>query len=193
MLRRQWTGLLAFVAMLVLMAGMAQVIEPGWFKVWIDSRAAQMVVGRIVPSLWGLAYELVPEGWLWVGGAASSLLLLGFVWVWWRCRALEHLPTVLALAVIVGQAIAPFLWTYDQVLLLLPYTVALVASGARRQRIVWWTALGLWAVVFPWVLYVISNIRQRTTVNALLSLALLLILVALKWPTIRQGDNPNPA
>jgi hypothetical protein len=188
-LRRQWVGLLTFSATLVLMVGVSQVVEPGWISDWLNSRAEQVVVGRIVPSLWGLAYDLVPDAWLWVGGAASGLLLLGFIWAWWRCRTVECLPTMLALAVVVGQAVAPFLWTYDQVLLLLPYTVALAASGERRQRIIWRAALGLWAVVLPWILYAVTNVRQRTTVNALLPLALLAILVALEWRTIAQGTD----
>jgi len=185
-LRRQWIGLLTFGATLALMAGVSQVIEPGWIGGWLNARAEQIGVGRIVPSLWGLAHDLVPDAWQWVGGAASGLLLLGFAWAWWRYRAVEYLPTMLALAVSVGQAIAPFLWTYDQVLLLLPYTVALAASGERRQRILWRVALGVWVVVLPWILYAVANIRQRTTTNALLPLALLVILVVLKWRTITQ-------
>lgn len=186
--RRQWIGLLAFCVTLGLMAGLAQVVEPEWISGWLASRAEQVVVGRIVPSLWGLAYDLALGAWLWVGGAASGLLLLGFVWAWWHCRAVEGLPTMLALAVVVGQAIVPFLWTYDQVLLLLPYTMALASSGERRQRIAWQVALGLWAVVLPWILYAVANIRQRVTANALLPLALLVLLVVLKWRTM--GRDP---
>ncbi|MDY7041260.1 MAG: glycosyltransferase family 87 protein, partial [Chloroflexota bacterium] len=188
-LRRQWTGPLSFGATLVLMVGGAQIMEPGWIGGWLDSRAEQVVVGRIVPSLWGLAYDLGAEAWLWVGGAASGFLLLGFVWAWWRCRSVKCLPVVVALAVIVGQAISPFLWTYDQVLLLLPYTVALAVAGQRRWHVAWRAVLGLWAVALPWLLYEATNMRQRSTLNALLPLVLLAVLVTLEWRAIVQGTH----
>jgi hypothetical protein len=186
LLRRRWAAVLGFVGMFAAMFGFSWVLSPGWTTSWLADRGEQMVSSQLVPSVWGVAHDLWPSGWLFLGGLASIVLLAWLGYVWRRCRHSQSLEGLFTFTVVVGQLVAPFMWVYDQVLLILPLMAAFAWSETRPRRVAWWTVLGLWTVVLPGMLYVLANVRGRATANALLPFVLLCLLAFLLQRSHRE-------
>jgi len=179
--RRRWRGVAGFVVVFVTMAAASWLVAPGWVGDWLGERRQQMAVSRIVPSVWGLAHDVSPDFGPTLAGIVCAALLIWLGVLWWRERHADHLALLLALTVVVGQLVAPFLWVYDQTLLLFPFLVGMAHVARRQGRVAWWSALCLWAVVLPYILYALANFRNRATANALLPLILLGILTGSSW------------
>ena len=179
LLRRRWAGVLGFAGTFAVMLNVTWLLSPGWIGSWLSDRGEQMVSSQLVPSVWGVAHDLWPSGWLFLGGAACIVLLAWLGTVWRRCHRSHSLGGLITMAIVVGQLVAPFMWVYDQVLLLLPLMAAFAWSEAHPRQGVWWTVLGLWAVGLPGALYVLANVRGRATANALLPFVLMCLLAFL--------------
>jgi hypothetical protein len=134
-----------------------------------------------------LAHELGGEQ-LWPASAtwASGLFYLGLFLFLWKQRERDWVFS-LALAVIASTFLAPYLWAYEQVVLLFPTVVALNWGLASKQgaRWVWWAGWWFTTVVLGWLLFYAAQRRGVDTWSALMPLASLGYL-ALAWRAWRQ-------
>jgi hypothetical protein len=185
MIDHRWMVGLGLVATLTCMLVASLLLVPGWVGVWLADREGQWGSSRWVPTVWGLAHDVSPDLWLWLGGLASAVLLGGMVAMWWRHRRSGELGPLLAITVAVGLLVLPFTWVYDQALLLLAFVVAMGKAVARRNRVLWWAVLCGWGVVLPYALYALSNVRGRETANAFLPISMLCIVIGLSWEARR--------
>jgi hypothetical protein len=188
--RRRWAGIAGFALLVAAMVGASRLLIPGWFGDWTRDRAHHVRSSRAVPSLWGVAYDLLPRYGLALAGMACVALLAWLVTLWWRHRQDDQAGLVLAITVIVGQLVSPYLWVYDQALLLFAFIVGMACLQARPGRTIWRAILCGWAVALPYLLYVWANLRGRATGNALLPLALAGVLLSMSW---RQLYPPTGA
>ena len=122
--QKRWTALWGTLVsgIFVLIAGL--IYNPAWVvQYWHvgGNKLAETFGGS--PTVWGLAALICRNHstcTLTLGGLAALLVLLGFFWTVLRSRATLQPVTVLALAVTVTLLVAPYTWTYDQLLLILP-------------------------------------------------------------------------
>jgi hypothetical protein len=89
------------------------------------------------PTVWGLGALFShnqPSGTFLFGVLAAMGIMLGFLWTVFHFRATLEPVSVLALAVSVTLLIAPYTWTYDQLLLILPITAVTLAMDGVGIR-----------------------------------------------------------
>ena len=162
------------------------IVFPHWLAAWSAnvaperlSRSASLTVALrdVIGSPLGLviAYALIGVG---------ALLAL-------RARGRDK---QLALWTALSIAGAPYLWSYDQLLLLVPLALAAGAlEGRRAARAVALTGVGALLVVSP-LLYALAVARHRESFSAFLPLALfaLLAFVLLRDGATQQVDRREP-
>jgi hypothetical protein len=188
-LRRRWMAIMGFALFAVIMAGASELLVPGWFGDWARDRAQQVVASRAAPSVWGIAHDVLPRSWVPLGGTASIFSLVWLATLWWRHRQSDQIGFLLAMTVIVGQFVTPFLWVYDQTVLLFPFVVGMACVQARPRRMIWTAVFCWWAMVLPYLLYAWANLRDRATGNVLLPVALAGILLSLSWRTLHPPER----
>lgn len=183
---RRWRfvagSLLAGAALLLV----SLTVAPRWPLEWLAELERQR--GRASPQLataWGLAADLTGTA-LW--GAALVVALAAAVWAIARADALRG-PTLTGITLSLSLFAAPYVWSYDFLVLALPWSVTLArisrAEGARRVALL----LGLVACasLLPWALYAIAFPRGKETLSALVPAATALLLAATVAGT-RQRD-----
>ena len=162
-------------------------ILPAWLAEWLAPVGALQASNRSRANVWGL----VPSDARWEGWVLMGLVLVVFA-IWWRVRR----PPVAAL---VGGALAvscfgaPYIWSYDQLVLAITVAAA-IAAVARAEARVRATALVLLAlawVALPWFLYALAFSRGEESLNGLVPLALGAALVLLDR-LARSEAEPSP-
>jgi hypothetical protein len=151
------------------------VLRPGWLTEWAANAAALQASHGSNATGWTL-HRVLP------GGPAIDLaseLALVAVWaLWWRERR-PALPLAVAAAVPVSLFVAPHGWSYDQLHLLVPLTVAvaLVAPRDVAHRTRWMVAFaGL--VALSWLLYAVAFERGGEEWSAVTPVLFFAALVA---------------
>ena len=162
-------------------------ILPGWPFQWL-SIAGKAQVACVNPTLWGLAYEWWGQQ-LWPASAigAGGTLYLGLLLFFCKQRREDWLFS-LGLAVAASIFLAPYLWNYEQTVLLFPTIIALYwgLRSKRGPRWVWWAGWWFTTAVLSWVLLFFAHRRGVDTWSAFLPLAALGYLL-LAWQARRVG------
>lgn len=170
---RRWRALAGLLVSLGLGALATFALFPDFLSAWQGAllRKVGGVAARM-PTVWGISADLfgaTPLGTL----SALGMLVLVTAWgMWlsarWRGRALELVSALLIGSVIVS----PYLWNYDQVVLLAPLTVALarLAQRARNGLLIVGLLGALDALAFG--LLVVASLRVADTFSLALPLAI---------------------
>ena len=137
-IQKRWMAIFGTLAsgIFIFIAGL--IANPEWIsQYWqIGSNKLAGTFGGS-PTVWGLGALISHNqstGTLLFGGLAAMFVLLGFFWAVIRSRTTPEPLSVLALAVTVTLLIAPYTWTYDQLLLILPITVMILAMDRMGVR-----------------------------------------------------------
>lgn len=156
--------------------------RPEWIAAWVVS-AGRLPGTTPQANLWGLATgEWRPIGWL-VGAA----LLVGFT-SWWRARRPAFIP-LMGAALALSLFVAPYAWSYDQVLLLVPLLVLVgwtLQTGARG-RVIGFGLLTLFTAV-SWWLHLASFARGN---EVLIGVMPLVVFVAVILTSLLVVDAPT--
>jgi hypothetical protein len=145
-IRKHWSGLIGIIAsgLLIMVSGL--IYQPNWVtEYWSvgSNKLAQTFGGS--PTVWGLS-ALVCHGHnsciLPFGGIAALLLVAGLFLVIIRHKDLEPVKVV-ALTVAVTLLTTPYTWTYDQLLLIIPIALIVLALDKTGRR------LAIAAAFFP--------------------------------------------
>lgn len=161
----------------------ALALRPGWYVEWLGSAVALASSPRSNATVWTLDRVTgLPAG---SGLAAAVLVTAAFVV--WFVRVRPPLALAFAAAIPVSLAVAPYGWSYDQLLLLVPIAFALAATSRLAARGI----VALVATVVPWSLYVLAFRRGGEELSVITSVLVFLMLVL---PACRRtGDDPrNP-
>lgn len=183
---RARTFLVGATAALLVLFALSLPVRPGWPLEWLrELFGRQIGHATEYATAWGIgAHDL---GSLAAGGVLVAIVVTTCVWS--ARDALHDRVTLLALAVPLSLFATPYAWSYDFVVLLLPWAFVLArserSSPARRTLLRW----GLIAVASPlgWILYLLAFSRGTETLSALLSaLTALLVSVAARAPQTAQ-------
>ncbi len=107
------------------------------------------------------------------GGLAALFILIGFFWTVFRFRQALRPVSVLALAVTVTLLIAPYTWTYDQLLLILPITTLTLAMHQMGVRFPLTAVLFLGLDLLALVLLYFDTVLQVEILNAVIPAVIL--------------------
>lgn len=175
--RRDWQGLLG----LGLGGGgpiaVSWLLRPSWIVRWLGV-SGKTSVAFGTPTLWGLAFDwLGPERWVLLGTLA--VVLVSAVTLLLVVRRREQWLLGIGVAVCSSLLVTPYLWNYDQLLLLVPALVALCRGRERRalRVAVWFVVL----LVIPWGLFLIANVRKFDPLSALVTLMVAVYLCVAYW------------
>ncbi|HZQ05893.1 MAG TPA: glycosyltransferase family 87 protein [Anaerolineae bacterium] len=132
-LNRQWRGIAGLGAGIACLFGASLLLFPNFFIDWqtVALNKVGGVSGRM-PTIWGVAYDIGnPFGLEFVIAGALLLVLVGLnLWIVWRMSKRDALE-ILAVCAVFSVSLAPYLWTYDLILLILPLTVAAIRLDQR--------------------------------------------------------------
>jgi hypothetical protein len=154
-------------------------LRPGWPGEWLAELVGRRVrVSGLLSTAWGLSADLF-------GSWAVALVLIA-VLVLGIALIVGHVPGHLAFAAIalpVSLFVSPYAWSYDQLVLVLPWAlviaIAVRARGVARSALL--VATAVVAGLLPWSLYAIAFTRGLETLNAIVpALTALLVAVAVR-------------
>ena len=159
-------------------AGMAVVtvaLAPGWPGEWLAEVAGRRLgVAALLPTAWGLSADLFGTVL-----AAPVLIVLVVALSIALARGRTTPVGLAAIALAISVFAAPHAWSYDHLVLVLPWalTLAIAERSSGRRRIALLLATAGVASLLPWVLYAIAFARGGETLNAVVP-ALTALLVA---------------
>ena len=185
--KRQWHAIAGIGVAAVVMLGVSFLIEPNWLQGMLSVGNEKIFrTFGYHPVVWGLTFMncgLEPVcGWTW-GGVAALLAVGGTVWGLWRNRNVDAPALSFSLLLSLALWLAPYLWAYDQALLVLPI-LSIAGLGIARQWPYLLTAtITILFSAFALILLAISIRVGNDAFGSLLSAGTLFVLAFSKWPT----------
>ena len=163
--RRHWQAIAGGAAGSFLLLAASWLVQPGWLFEWFKVRSkAEWVF--ITPTIWGLSWELTPTWWPLLGLGLAILVTGALGWLIFTDEQLGA-TEVVSLAIATSVLITPYIWIYEQLLLLIPLLLIFTRS---RQRAL---ATGIWLLmvfVLPWLMLWIGRQRGAGTVTFVMPL-----------------------
>jgi hypothetical protein len=155
LIRLRWTAILGMIISTVGLVCLGWLIDPKWIGKYL-SVGNQMLVRSFgyTPTVWGACAGACKAGLncILVAGASISaaLLIISLVILLTRRNSLS--PTEAAcLAVPISAIITPYIWVYDQVILLLP--ILLIVAGMTQRGYSYILTAGLMPLVSLFALF----------------------------------------
>lgn len=170
MLNRRWRALFGLALSLGVSAMAGFTLFPGFVQDWQVVAATKVGgVAARMPTVWGLSADLFGVSPLATGSAVALIVLtvgasVVLVVRWKEERALALMGALLIPALLV----TPYLWNYDQALLLVPFLIALIRLDQRG--VPFWT-IALLPFVLDGVAIIllgIASLRVRDSLSALM-------------------------
>jgi hypothetical protein len=187
---RRWYALIGLIISSSAGALATIVLFPSFVQDW--QVAVVTKVGGVatrMPTIWGLTADLFGASPLATASAALlsvlALALCGFIILRWHaCRALELVSVLLIFSLLV----TPYLWNYDQILLVLPFLVALIRIDQRETSYGVTVIFLLFALdLIAFVFFIIASIRLEDTQSALLPVLVGVVF----WSAMRRQDSKS--
>ena len=161
-------------------------VRPAWPLEWLrELFGRQIGHATEYATAWGIgAHDL---GSLAAGGALAAAVTI--VCLWLAGRALRDRVTLLALAIPLSLFATPYAWSYDFVVLVLPWAFVLARSErlAPSRRRLLRTGLLLVASPLGWILYLLAFSRGTETLSAAIP-----ALTALLVSAAARGAESGP-
>ena len=131
LLNKKWVALGGTLVSGIFLLICGLIYNPSWVTQYLhvgSTKLSQTFGGS--PTVWGLG-ALISHNQitttLIIGSLAALVILFGFFWAILHSHAILRPLSVLALAVSVTLLVTPYTWTYDQLLLILPFSVVILA------------------------------------------------------------------
>ena len=146
-------------------------LRPGWIGEFLVSLRGLASAPEARASLFGALLSYGALAW-----AIAAIVLAGVLA--WELRARPPLALVIAVAVPVSLIVAPYIWSYDHVVLLVSVAVAIatVASAPAAIRVTILALLAITGVVLPWTLYWIAFRRGDEAWSVAVPIAVLVVV-----------------
>lgn len=175
---RDRRAIIGLAAPLLAASAISLAISPSWVIEWVAASVGpRLRVAELLPTAWGLSADVVGTPWL----APVLIALLVAAIVAPARRRLVKGVELFAVSLAVGLFSAPHAWSYDFLVLALPWAIALAAayrtSGMVRAALLGSTiAVGS---VLPWLLYAFAQSRGGEPLSAVIpALSALLVAVS---------------
>ena len=156
-------------------------LRPGWYTEWLGSAVGLAASPRSNATVWTLDRVAGLPSW---SGPAVAALVIGAFAIWFA-RVRPPVATAFVVAIPVSLAVAPYGWSYDQLLLLVPIGVALAAIGGLAGR----ALIALVATVLPWSLYVLAFRRGGEELSVITPVLVFALLVGILGTERRRSAS----
>lgn len=190
-LRGRTRPLIGAALMAASLLGVSLVLRPTWPAGWLDEIGGRRLgYAGLLPSAWGLSNDLF-------GSITWAPALIGLA-VLVVAAIVRHRPlgpiTFAALALPLSLFAMPHIWSYDFLVLALPWGAALALAdrlaGSRRTVMVAMTVLV--ASLIPWSLFAVGISRGQENWSALVPVAAaLLVAVAHRLSNVKIISEPS--
>ena len=172
----------------LVLIGIAFVLQPGWLEDWLPELAER--AGSLAPrlaTLWGFAADVFGDpAW----GIPLAVAILIATWLALRGAPVRPVDAI-AIGIALSLALAPHAWSYDHLLLTVPWSLALAAAlraSAGRRAMLLGGVVGS-ASLLPWALYALAFTRGGETLSVVVPLAALgAVVLAIR--TTAVSDEP---
>jgi hypothetical protein len=173
--QKRYRSILAMVVMGIILLAAGFLQNPHWVSAYwgIGSNKLAETFGGS-PTVWGLGALISHNqisATLIIGCLAGLLVLFGFFRALMPSHATLRPVSVLALAVCVTLLVTPYTWTYDQLLLILPLTMAILAMDRMGMRFVVTATVFLGIDLLAVILLIFDTLMQVEILNVLVPLA----------------------
>jgi len=193
--RKYYQGFIGMLLAFIMMAVMACVYNPNWIWEYFEVlKSKQAQTFGYTPTIWGLAafvsqFNLSTT--LLTGSFITLPLLVMYIIIVTKLKGITPLEAV-SFSVIIALLITPYLWPYDQIILVFPIVV-IMATVRKVTNLYLRSALVFLIVdIVGFLLYWISIKIQMENLNSILSL-LVLGIYALILFQYRTFSNDQPA
>jgi hypothetical protein len=182
-LRRRWRFVGASAAAALGLAGLTQLLRPGWIFEFVGASTS---LSGFIPdraTIWNLAGS-------WTLAIVMIALLLAVVVVLIRRRGAGD-AEILGLAVSFSLVVAPYAWDHDYVVLAIPWSM--IISHARQLRPLLRRVLTASTVIVAapilWILAAVAALRGGESLFVLVPMfTALLLALAIRWGPPRVSD-----
>jgi hypothetical protein len=127
MIQRRWKVLVAMVASMFALAISGWLIDPAWMGEYLGIGVNKFVnVFGYSPTIWGMTHQICSENLestIRLGSGLAIILIGLYLWVLFRFGKNLQPSLLGALGVCVSLLLTPYLWAYDQILLIVPILV----------------------------------------------------------------------
>ncbi len=185
-------GLITLGLVALLLIGFLQ--NPHWVSdYWSigNVKVSQNIWGG--PTLWGLGFLVCAHNashTLIFGGFTSLLLISAYVWfIVLRWKDISAF-TLMSLTVVVTLLVTPYMWTYEQLLLLLPVLDLIWMLSKKGSRFLVSSILFLEVDLLMVILLVFNTLLKIESFNAIVPLFLLGLYAHLRRPSARRAPAP---
>lgn len=161
---------------------------PFWPLEWLNEVIGRRLrVVQLLPTAWGLAGDVL-------GSSAFGAILVAVVvcaaWLLVRGRRLDDVG-LLALTLPLSLFVTPYAWSYDFLVLAVPWAFILARADHAQAAVRTWLLLAVVALAgwLPWLLYAVAFPRRGEALSAVITAATALLVAA----TLRVGHHQAPS
>ncbi|MCB2178655.1 DUF2029 domain-containing protein [bacterium] len=178
--KRCWPYFYGLISGGALMLVIGWLLDPAWIGNFL-----QIGTGKVAatfgfhPTLWGLSGYLCHLdancAVLW-GGMVMLIFLASFIWIVLQRRVPLSAEQVLGFATLYGLLLTPYLWIYDQVLILLPLAVAVGLLLEKSRSWLFPAVLPLTVSLLSLLMLQVAEVINRDVYSVVVPLVCLVIL-----------------
>lgn len=180
-IEKRWSGLLGVVATAFLLAVLGWLVDPTWLTKSIESGGNKMITNfGFFPNIWGFLYFIfrmnlslmIAVSVLVIG--VSLVLLIRFLL---RNRNRLDPAILLSFLLPVSLMFAPYLWAYDQILLMVPILVAMIGFHRLGRPYLLVAALPIMMTLLSLILLLLAVYLGNDASSVLLTVVSLLLVL----------------
>ncbi len=134
-------------------------VDPNWLAALIQTSLLKFATNPFTPTLRGATWALFPTrpmiaNGIWLG---ASLMMSGCYLFWLvKHRAKIDFRHALGVAIPLTLILSPYLWNYDQLLLIIPMMLGIEALVCKNQPFLLTATVFLWVDVVSWALLLVA-------------------------------------
>ena len=174
LVQRRWRVAAAAIVLGAVAVAVSLAVDPRWPSGWLGEVGRRSLSIAQFATVWGFSADVFGTP---LPGGVLLAIVVGAVLAIARRDAFGDLP-FLGVAIPVSLAATPYIWSYDFLVLAVPWALVLAelqrASGARR--LLFLVALIVVASLLPWVLYALAFTRGRETWSVAVPIVTALLL-----------------
>jgi hypothetical protein len=176
----------------IFLFGIGFVIEPLWLQQLLTYDANQTILGRFeyCPTLWGMANLACPDSGpcvYWLGSALILFAFIGMLVGVWK----KKMPVFLAAGLFSAFTFlcAPYAWTYEHVLLIIPILYGMGELIRRKAPFLLSATIFLLFSIFSLILLLVGMRISVDMWSALLPLICFVWMLVLVWRLPQSSGN----
>ena len=194
---RRWTAIAGGIAGGIGLLLLGMVVKPNWLPVFLGMGKHMIdVTFGYNPTLWGLGGALCQHTapcQVWAGWVLSILAALAGIFSVYQKRIALTPIQVMAFAIPPAVLVTPYLWAYDQVVLILPILVCLGLLIERRVRYLIAATFFLIVDLIALVFVYIAAQSETDIISVALPLLIWALLLLFKIWKDRHVRRQSPA